>query len=168
MRVPTDERARRRGATGERATAWWLGRLPKGWYLLNDVPVGERGSSVDHLIVGPAGVFTVNAKNLTGKVWIGASGVRHNGHVTDFVRRSRSEASRAAQLLAEAVGEPVVVRPVLAILADDWTTKGVPDGLFVGSPRRVKDWLLGLPSELEDGAVTRLTAVAARPSTWTG
>ncbi len=162
----TDERAWRRGAAGERATAWWLGRLPDGWHLLNDVPVGERGANIDHVIVGPAGVFTVNAKNLTGKVWVGASGIRHNGHPTDFVRTSLHEAERAARMLTTALERPVTVRPVLAILADEWAVKDPRTDVFVGPPRGVKDWLRRLPAVLSPHDVTVITAAAAKPATW--
>jgi hypothetical protein len=166
MGVHTDERAWRRGGAGERLTAWWLGRLPDAWHLLNDIPIGERGANIDHLIVGPGGVFTVNAKNLTGKVWIGASGIRLNGYRTDFVRKSLAEAERASRLLSAAVGKPIVARAVLAIIADDWTEKGSPEGVFVGPPRRVKDWLRQLPEQLSAREVILVMAAASKPETW--
>ena len=43
-------------------------------------------------------------------------------------------------LLSAAVGSHVPARPVLAILADDWTMRGQPAEVFVGAPRAVKDW----------------------------
>ena len=162
----TDERASRRRATGERVNAWWLGRLPEGWHLVNDVPVGERGANIDHVIVGPGGVFTVNAKRLTGKVWVAHGEIRHNGHKTDYVRKALSEASRASMLLSEAVGSRVTAHPVLAILADDWTAHEALDAVFVGSPRAVKDWLRRLPQDLASQDVTRIAAAAADPRTW--
>ena len=34
--------------------------------------VGERGSDIDHLAIGPGGVFTINAKHHAGaKIWVG-------------------------------------------------------------------------------------------------
>ena len=145
---------------------WWLGRLPEGWCLVSDVPVGERGAHIDHVLVGPPGVFTVNAKNLTGHVWVGASGIRVDGHATDFVHTAVEEAKRAARLLAAALDRPVDVRPVLAILADGWSVQEPHDDVFIGAPRGVKDWLQRLPSTLEPLEVARITAVAADPMTW--
>ena len=165
--VHTDERAWRRGATGERVTARWLGRLPDGWHLFNDIPVGQRGANIDLVIVGPAGVFTVNAKNLTGKVWVAPGEIRHNGHKTDYIRKSIYEATRASKLLSAAVGSHVTARPVLAILADDWTMRGKPAEVFVGAPRAVKDWLRRLPSEMSARDVTTIAAAVAQPATWT-
>jgi hypothetical protein len=162
----TDERAWRKGASGERFVGLILGRLPKGWHVFHDVPVGERGASIDHVVVGPAGTFTLNAKNLTGKIWIGPSSIRHNGHPTDYLRTSRHEANRAARMLSAAAGRIVEVRGVLAILADDWTIKEKPADVHVGSPRGVKDWLLRLPVVLRPHDVIEIAAAASKPSTW--
>jgi hypothetical protein len=163
--VHTDEWAWRTGATGQRVTAWWLGRLPSGWYLFDDIPVGDGDASIDHVIVGPGGVFTVNAKNLTGKVWVAERSVRHNGHRTSFLPKATSEARRASRLLTAAVGHTIDVRPVLAILADDWTIKQMPPDVFVGAPRGVRDWLLRQPAVLSRTQVTAICAAVARPAT---
>jgi len=165
--VHTDERAWRLGARGERATAWWLGRLPEGWHLFNDIPVGERGANIDHVIVGPAGVFTVNAKNLTGAIWVASRALLHNGHKTSFLPKAISEAKRASRLLSAVLGRPVEVRPVLAILADDWTIKEKPADVLVEAPRGVKDWLLRQPAVLSAADVIAICAAAAKPATWT-
>jgi hypothetical protein len=166
LRHHTDEGAWRKGATGERVTAWWLGRLPNGWHLFHDIPVGERGANIDHLIVGPGGVFTVNAKNLTGKVWVAPRAIRHNGHPTSFLPKAAAEAGRARRLLTAAVGHGIHVRPVLAIMADSWTIKELPSDVFVGSPRAVKDWLLRQPAVLTPAQVTIICGAAAKPATW--
>jgi hypothetical protein len=150
----------------KQVSAWWLGRLSEGWHLVNDVPLGESGANIDHVLVGPPGVFTVNAKNLTGHVWVGASGIRVDGHATDFVRAAVDEATRAARLLAAALDRPVDVRPILAILADGWSVQEPHDDVFIGAPRGVKDWLQRLPSTLAPNEVARITAAAADPMTW--
>ena len=162
----TDERAWRKGANGERMTAWWLGRLPEGWHLFNDVPIGERGTNIDHVLVGPAGVFTVNAKNLTGKIWVGSRAILHNGHKTSYLPNALAEARRASRLLAKALDRPIDVYPILAVLADDWTIKEKPTDVLVGPPRAVKDWLVRRPATLSSADVIAISAAVARPSTW--
>lgn len=57
----------RQGAEGERKTARVLLPLIKdGWVLINDVP-GHRGN-IDHILIGPAGVFVLETKNLHGRL----------------------------------------------------------------------------------------------------
>ena len=149
-----------------RVSSSWLGRLPEGWHLHNDVAVGELGERIDHVIVGPAGVFAVCAKNVSGNVWVGASGVRVNGHATDFVQASLTEARLAARMLSAALERPIEVRPVLAILADGWTIQAPRTDVFIGAPRGVRDWLGRLPAVLTPGDVSAIATAAGQPSTW--
>jgi Nuclease-related domain len=167
LRVHTDERAWRKGANGERATSWWLGRLPEGWFVFHDIPIGLRGANIDHLVIGPAGVFTINTKNLSGAIVVNPRTLTHNGHRTNFLPKASAEALRAGTLLSAAIGKDVPVRGVLAILADEWTIKQRPSDVFVGGPRGVKHWMLGQPPALRPSDVIVLAAAASKPGTWT-
>jgi hypothetical protein len=62
-RVHTDERAWRIGAKGEQLVAKELTKLPAGWHNLNAIPIGDNSADIDHLVIGPAGVFSLNAKH---------------------------------------------------------------------------------------------------------
>ncbi|MEF2162577.1 nuclease-related domain-containing protein, partial [Pseudomonas aeruginosa] len=72
--VHTDERAWRIGAVGEEKVAAQLAKVIKKdvrWHVIHAIPVGNRGSDIDHLIIGPGGVFTANAKHHPGaKIWV--------------------------------------------------------------------------------------------------
>lgn len=158
----SDERAWRKGAHGEMFVGWLLGRLPDGWYRFNDIPVGERGANIDHLVIGPGGIFTVNTKNLTGRVWVAPRTLLVNGHRTDYLPKAAREARRATALLASALGKPVDVHAALAIIA----VKQQPSDVFVGPPRGVKRWLLGHREELSARDVLAICGVSSKPSTW--
>ena len=166
FRPHADQAAFRRGAHGDRFVGLVIGRLPEGWHAFNNVAGGEHGVNIDHVLVGPAGTFTLNARSLTGKVWVGARSVRHNGHPTDFLSNAAHEAGRVSRHLTAAVGRTIDVRGVLAILADDWTIKDTPSDVHVGSPRSVKDWLLRLPLTLSPHEVHEIATAASSPSTW--
>jgi hypothetical protein len=162
----TDERAWRKGAFGERVTGLWLGRLAEGWFAFHDVPVGERGANIDHLVIGPGGVFTVNTKNLTGAIRVSPRTITHAGHRTSFLPKAVAEAKRAARLLSAAIEREVTVRPVLAILADEWTVIAEPADVIVRGPRAAKNVMLGQPIVLRPSDVIVLAAAAAKPETW--
>lgn len=162
----TDERAWRKGARGERFNGWLLDRLPKGWHVFHDIPVGGRGANIDHLVVGPGGVFTVNTKNISGKVWLAPRTLLVNGHKTDYLPKAAREAALASRLLTAVLGRAVPVNGVLAILADDWTIKEKPTDVHVGSPRGVKRWILEQPSVLAPREVDEVAAAIAKPTTW--
>jgi hypothetical protein len=79
---------------------------------------GRRaGECIDHLVIGPPGVFTLNAKNHPGaKIWIGGDTFMVNGRRQPYFCNSRFEAQRAATLLSTATGVPVVAVGVIVPL----------------------------------------------------
>jgi len=162
----TDERAWRRGADGERFVGWLLSRLPDGWHVFNDVPVGERGANIDHVVIGPGGVFTINTKNISGKVLAGSRALLRNGRRTDYLPKAAHEARRAGRLLTEALGRPVRVHGTLAIIADEVKIEQQPSDVFVGTPRGVKAWMLDRPPVLTPRDVIEIAGVAHKPATW--
>jgi Nuclease-related domain len=165
-RTRTDWRAWRRGATGERVAGWFLNGRRDGWHTFHDIPVGTRGANIDHLVIAPSGVFTVNTKNLKGTIHVAPDAIRHNGRRTSYLPKARAEADRASRLLSTSLGRSVDVRPVLAILADDWRIEGRVEDVFVGSPAATKGWIRRQPASLTRADMTSVAAVAHRPGTW--
>jgi Nuclease-related domain len=161
--VRADDRTR---MTTERS-GWWLGRLPEGWFVFHDVPVGHRGANIDHVVIGPAGVFTVNTRYLFGKIVVYQRSITHEGVKTDYLSKATAEAGRAARLLTTAIGRTVQVRGVLAILADEWTIVEEPPDVIVRGPRGAKNLMLKQPSVLRPSDVIVLAAAASKPDTWT-
>jgi hypothetical protein len=166
-RVLRASRIRRRGANVDHVPGVWLGRLPEGWFVFHDVHLGERGAIVDHVVIGPGGVFTINTKDLAGAIRVNARSVGHNGHRTSFLAKASAEALRAASLLTAAIDRPVQVRGLLAILADEWTVNRLPEDVYVGGPGSVKHWMLQQPPVLRSSDVMVLVAAASKPGTWT-
>jgi len=61
------------GALGERWTGKQLRRLPREWVVLHDRWLGR--SNLDHLVIGPGGVFALDSKNWPGRVTVSGDGV---------------------------------------------------------------------------------------------
>ena len=97
---------------------------------------GNAWKGIDHVVVGPSGTFTLSARELTGKVWVGARSVRHNGHPTNFLSKAVCHANHVSEFLSSVVGRPIEVRGVLWTLADEWTIDEEPADVHVGEPAR--------------------------------
>ena len=170
--VHTDERAWRIGADGEEAVAARLAKLGPEWRVLHAVPVGERGSDIDHVVIGPAGVFTINAKHHPGaSVWVGGNTFMVNGHRQPYVRNSRHEAQRASRLLSAACGFPVTVTGLIAVMGaqEGYTVREQPpDGAVVVVTRReVGRWLRKRDTSLlSPEQVEAVHDAARRSTTW--
>ncbi|MGC0251284.1 nuclease-related domain-containing protein [Pseudactinotalea sp. Z1748] len=167
----TQERSWRIGADGEQAVAEQLSLLGGQWRVLHAVPVGERGSDIDHVVIGPTGVFTVNTKNHPhASVWVGGNTFMVNGQRVPYIRNSRHEARRAARLLSEQVGFPVDAVGVVAVVGArrGLTVKRQPvDGRVVVVPRRrISRYLAGLPARFNAREVEAVFQVARRSTTW--
>jgi hypothetical protein len=100
----------RRGAAGERRTARLLDRLVRdGYVVFHDLAIPGSPANVDHLVVGPSGVFAVDSKQWSGSVHQGSDGLVWHNHyrldrTLDTVRWearaiSRILGTRAAALL---------------------------------------------------------------------
>jgi hypothetical protein len=167
----TEERAWRIGADGEQAVAAQLARLGPRWRVLHAVRVGDHGSDIDHVVIGPAGVFTVNAKHHPNtSIWVGGDTFMVNGRRVPYVRNSRHEARRAARRLSEHVGFPVEATGVIAVMGahKGFTVKKQPeDGAVVVIQRkRISQLLLSLPARLTAREVDAIYEIARRSSTW--
>ena len=169
--VHTSERAWRIGADGEEKVAAQLAKVARKdprWRFLHAIPVGTRGSDIDHLAIGPGGVFTINAKHHPGaKVWVGGSTVMVDGTRVPYVRNARHEATRAGQLLAAASGVEVPVRGLVAVVrAGDVVVKAQPDGVTVLPRMQVASWLLRHGEVLDEVTCEALFEAARRSTTW--
>jgi len=169
--VRNDERAWRIGADGEEKVAAQLEKLLRKdprWRILHAVPVGERGSDIDHVVIGPGGVFTINAKHHPGaKIWVAGDTFILNGQRQPYIRNSRHEAKRAARLLSASCGFPVEVAGIVVpVRADDVTVKQAPDDVFVVPRVRVARWLRKRPEILRADAIEAIFASARHSTTW--
>lgn len=167
----TDERAWRIGADGEQATAEQLAKLGPEWRVLHAVRVGDRGADIDHVVIGPPGVFTVNAKNHPrASIWVGGDTFLVNGQRVPYIRNSRYEARRAARLLTERAGFPVATIGVIAVMGahKGFTVKKQPeDGAVVVVPRRsLGRYLQHRSARLGRHEISAIYEVARRSTTW--
>jgi len=170
--MKTDERAWRNGADGEEAVAARLAKLGGRWKVLHAIPVGENGSDIDHVVIGPAGVFTINTKHHPkASIWVAGDTFMVNGQRVPYIRNSRFEALRAAKLLqAAAGGTPVAVTGLIAVMSPvkSFRVRSQPsDGRVVVVTRReVARWLVRQPVTLEDEKVEAIYVVGRRSTTW--
>jgi hypothetical protein len=167
LQVHSNERAWRVGAEGEEEVARRLGRLGKGWRVLHSVPVGEKGSDIDHVVMGPSGVFTLNTKNhIRSNVWVTENVFMVNGRKTDYFRNSRHEAARASKLLSAACGFVVPVEPIIVVMAATLTVKSKPTDVHVVGRKRIRKWLTHQRPVLLPEHVEQIYAHARRDLTW--
>jgi hypothetical protein len=168
--VRRPEHAWHRGADGEVLVGRTLRRLGPRWGVLHSVPVGTRGSDIDHVVVGRAGVFTLNTKHhRRGRIQVDGDRLVVNGTRQAYVRASRHEATRAAKLLAAAGGVEVPVRAIVVpVGAAAVRVRRQAVDVAVVERRHLRRWLGRQPEVLTASQVDAVYDLARRPSTWVG
>ncbi len=127
-------KARIKGYRGESRVVGILGSLPRGWRLFHGVAVMDE--SIDFVVAGPRGVFTIEVSVDAGTVVANSRGLYTNGRRNN---RLVEQAMRQARTLEIRLG--VAVQPVLAVVGADLTGYEV-DGLPVFALEELSEFLL--------------------------
>jgi hypothetical protein len=149
FRPSPDAVAWRRGMAGERRTARLLNPLEQqGWAILHDLAVPGSRANIDHLVIGPSGVFVIDSKQYRGRLQLDPSGrLWHGGYpLAPSLRALSFEADQAAQVLPN---PGVAVVPIVAVHGAQvpWG-RVVTDGVPVLAARRLPSLLRQLPAML--------------------
>ncbi len=110
-----------KGARGEERVSGILETLPDGYHVFNDFVA--CGKHVDHVVVGPGGVFSVETKFWRGKVTVEEGRILLDGQLPD--RSPVAQANREATLVRNALaaaGWNGDVTPVLTFASDTFAT----------------------------------------------
>ena len=159
------------GYEAELAAGHELERLaPLGYRVFHDMPVAERGFSVDHVVVGPAGVFAVETEGraprrarASGAEWE----VAYDGQSLRFpgwretrpLEQAVTRADWVRSWLSAALGEIVPVQPLLVL--PGWSVKRTAvSGIPVLAARRIGHFFAKLAREpkMSEAMIERLAA----------
>jgi len=163
----TEDRNWRRGAEGEERVAAYLASLGERWAVVHDLTIGRKGANLDHLVIGPPGVFALNTKNLTGKLTVYEHAILQNGHKTTFVPAALREARTVQERLSAAAGRRVHAWSVLVVMGCDIEVKKPLANLTLVRASSLPGWLDQLPDgALSPGEVLQLERLARTPGTW--
>jgi hypothetical protein len=140
----------RRGLPGQRVkltgaqrqTRKQLAKLGRAGYRaihLNLIPDSEE--QIDHLVVGPAGVFAIDSeawnKHLVVRTKNGLQLWHGPFSMKDRLEHARWESEQAAEMLSGALGSPVTVRPAMAVYGPKipWDVTTIRDVDVFSGPR---------------------------------
>lgn len=160
-----------RGADGEDEVQALLEvGLPahEGWYVVRSVVTSPSGADIDHVVVGPAGIFTINTKHHPDKrIWVSPVQFLVDGHSRDYLTKSRREAERAERRLGAACGHFVHVQSVIVVVgAASLTVVEQPAVPRVEAAADVVAWLRSLPSVLSAKQANIIAGAVSNPDTW--
>jgi len=157
FRPSSQARAWQRGAQGERHTARLLDRLGRdGYVVFHDLAMPDSTANLDHLVVGPSGVFVIDSKQWSGQVHQSSDGlIWHNHYRLD---RTLASIRWQAETLGRLLGVPVA--PLVCVHGAHIQHGGLrAHGVAVVPATRLRS-ALGSDQMLSDADIERYAATA--------
>lgn len=149
-----------------------LDRLTKdGWAVFHDVPLSRQGDVVQHLLIGPGGIYAITVHIHHGAhVQVDRRSLYVNHRTVPYLRDARLQGQRLERVLGAASSSFVSVRAVVVVhtgaLAAPRVSKMPEDALVLGRTD-IPGVFRRLPRRLTDDDVAMFARVAARKETWT-
>jgi Nuclease-related domain len=144
-----------------------LARADSGWQVLHSVAMAD-GTELDHLLIGPAGVFIVTTVVHSDGV---VEAAQRTFTVSDerypHIREMEHGIGRVEGLLAAAAGTPIAVSGILAVVEPrSLVVHQAHRDVAVISASSIVRWLSRRPTTIAPAEIERIAAVARRGATW--
>ena len=111
--------AARRAVARRRTRRQLAGLQRAGYHAVHGARIPGGEDQIDHLVVGPAGVFSIDSEAWDKRLPVRAKAAKQLWHgpfsMTDRLEHARWESERASALLSRALGSQVTVRPAMAV-----------------------------------------------------
>ncbi|MGN8244817.1 nuclease-related domain-containing protein [Cellulomonas soli] len=146
-----------------------LDRLAEeGWQALHDVPLGRQGTVVEHLLVGPGGIFTICERRHPGqRVCVEGRRIEVDGRPVPYLRDARLEAARVQGLLHASGVAAVTVRGMVVLQGElELSQEPRTQDAVAVSRQDVPAVFRQMPTRLDPDRVAAITAIARQRTTW--
>ena len=145
-----------RGARGEERVANVLATLPDAYHVFHDFVAGRE--HVDHVVAGPAGVFSVETKNWQGRVNIVEDHLLVNESLPsrDPLAQAQKQADRV-QATLKRLGYGGTVVPVVCFASDTFASDPSACGpVKVMNVSEIAGWFAAQPTGIPEKELGRL------------
>jgi hypothetical protein len=157
----------RRPSVAERQTEAQLRKLERsGYRSLHARAIPGTDAQIDHLVIGPTGVYAVDSEKWDKRLPVRVQSHRKLFHgpfnMKERLDEARMEASEASRLISEALGREIPVVPSLAIYGPriPWKILNVR-GVDVFDGSRVRKWITRRERALTDAEIEEIYEVGA-------
>jgi hypothetical protein len=139
----------------------------QGWQVLHNRSIPGTPNRIDHLLIGPTGVYVVDSEKWDRRLAVRAMSHRKLFHgpfnMHERLDEARFEARQASRLIAAELGDDVEVQPSLAIYGPSvpWKVLNVRD-VDVYSGGQARRYLRRRPKVLNSTQIERISRAAEK------
>jgi hypothetical protein len=154
-------------AKAEIAVGALLDQLPAGWSVIHSAPAGAGEPGIDHVVLGPGGLFTIASKlHPNQKIWVAHRMLLADGLTRDHIPAAEADALRVTGILKTRMPLPAPVRPVVAIVDARSITIRERSDIHVIDAWDLRRWLTSLPTILAESELRRTRDILDDPQVW--
>jgi hypothetical protein len=167
--LTADTRSLFQAALADAAVGTALDALEPEWVIVHAVPVSPGSTTLDHLAVGPGGVFVIETRSHSGQaVWASHRTFMVAGIRFPHIRNMEYEMGRVERLLGATSNTAVEVSGILAVVEPkSLTVRQKHRDVAVLASSELAQWLHDQRRVLSDSDVQHIGAAAETLITWT-
>ncbi len=139
-----------KGNEGEIIVADYLDTLPEDYFIFNDVKLPGNGGNIDHVVIGPTGIYVIETKNYTGKYRIKGNQWFYykNGQPMEIKKNPGTQVRKNTQDLIKFLNQNGIstsgswVTGLVALICPDFWVLETPQNYRVLLPKTVPEYIM--------------------------
>ena len=139
-----------KGLEGEKLVSDYLNTLPKNYFVFNDVNLPGKRGNIDHVVIGPTGIFVIETKNYSGRYRIKGDQWFYykNGQYMEIKKNPGTQIRRNTLNLIDFLNERGIstkktwITSLVAFICPDFKVLQTPQTYKVLPPQTVPDYIL--------------------------
>lgn len=156
------------GALGEIAVGARLKTLSSDWAVFHSLPIGLDGWDIDHILIGPGGIVTINAKHHRDlPIAVSRDELTVDGQPVPYLRHSEFEQEYVSTLFQDRWSSTPPIHPTVVFIAPrEIVFESVPSPVTVLDLADLVDWLAALPVALDETDRQGIVELFDNPAMW--
>jgi len=139
-----------KGIVGEKTVASYLNQLPENYIIFNDVKFPGSYGNLDHIVIGPNGIFVIETKNYDGHFIVKEDGWYYQKG--DYITESKSQPG--TQVMRNVISlkkflennkinmNHVWIEPIVTLVNENFELQDKPKYYSVLNPRAIPKYIL--------------------------
>jgi len=156
------------GALGEIAVGARLKTLSTEWAVFHSLPIGLDGWDIDHILIGPGGIVTINTKHHRDlPIGVSRNELTVDGQPVPYLRHSEFEEEYVSTLLQDRWSSIPPIHPVVVFVAPrEVLSPSVGSHVTVLDLKNLLAWLAALPVVLDESDRRGIVELFDNPAMW--
>lgn len=156
------------GALGEIAVGARLKALSSDWAVFHSLPLGLEGWDIDHVLIGPGGIVTINTKHhRDAPIVVTHDEISVDGQPVPYLRHAEFELEYINTLLQDRHSSPPRVHPTVVFVAPRGILfSSLPSQVTVLDLTGLLTWLSALPVVLDQSDQNAIVELFDNPAMW--